>query len=249
MRQQRRRAPVTLEPVSKLKVASGSSRPSRVLKPLLLVRRLLASAIAGGFASLLLHANASSPAPDLFDEIYARGRGIESSLKTVTARFTETTMSSLLSRPLVAQGTLAVERPSKIVLRYSDPEPRTVLIDRNTLTLAWPSRAIRQQTDIGAAQRRIEKYFLDKSPDELRRNFSVTAVEADDRGGTWRVTMVPKRKQIQQGLTRLELWIDRTSTLLAAMRMTFPNADTKLMVFENVVVNGPIDPKVFSLEK
>ena len=58
--------------------------------------------------------------------------------------------------------------------------------------------------------------------------------------------MVPGRKQIQQGLTRLELWIDRTSLLLTAMRMTFPNADTKLMVFENVVVNGPVDPKVFA---
>lgn len=203
--------------------------------------------IAGGFASLLLHAGGPPPARDLFDEIYARGRGIETSLKTVTARFTETTTSSLLSRPLVAQGTLAVERPSKIVLRYSDPEPRTVLIDQNRMTLVWPSHAVRQQTDIAAAQRRIEKYFLDKTPGELRRNFSITAVESDDRAGTWRVTMVPSRKQIRQGLTRLELWIDRTSMLLAAMRMTFPNADTKLMVFENVVVNGPVDPKVFSV--
>jgi outer membrane lipoprotein-sorting protein len=202
--------------------------------------------IAGGFASVLLHAAAQGAPRDLFDEIYARGRGIETSLKTVSARFTETTTSSLLSRPLVAHGALAVERPSKIVLRYSDPESRTVLIDRNTLTLVWPSHAVRQQTDIGAAQGRIEKYFLDKTPGELRRNFSITATEADDRAGTWRVTMVPTRKQIQQGLTRLELWIDRTSMLLAAMRMTFPNADTKLMVFENVVVNGPIDPKVFS---
>jgi outer membrane lipoprotein-sorting protein len=226
MRQQRRRAPVTLA-----------------------VRRLLMCLIAAGFASLLLHASAPPPARDLFDEIYARGRGIESSLETVTARFTETTTSSLLSRPLVAQGTLAVVRPSKIVLRYSDPEPRTVLIDQNRLTLVWPTRAVRQQTDIGAAQRRIEKYFLDKTPDELRRNFSIAATEADDRAGTWRVTMVPTRKQIQQGLTRLELWIDRTSMLLAAMRMTFPNADTKLMVFENVVVNGRVDPKVFSVEK
>jgi outer membrane lipoprotein-sorting protein len=204
--------------------------------------------MAAGVASVLLHAApAGQPARDLFDEIYARGRGIESSLRTVTARFTETTTSSLLSRPLVSQGTLAVERPSKIVLRYSEPEQRTVLIDRNTLTLVWPSRAIRQQSDIGAAQRRIEKYFLDKSPGELRRNFSITAVEADDRAGTWRVTMVPKRKQIQQGLMRLELWIDRTSTLLAAMQMTFPNADTKLMVFEDVVVNGPVDQRMFSV--
>jgi outer membrane lipoprotein-sorting protein len=203
--------------------------------------RLLMAALIAGASGLALHA-----APDLFDEIYARGRGIEASLKTVTARFTETTTSSLLSRPLVARGTLAVERPSKIVLRYTDPETRTVLIDRNRLTLDWPSRAIRQQTEIGAAQRRVEKYFLDKSPAELRRHFAITAIDAEDRAGTWRVTMVPGRKQIQQGLTRLELWIDRTSMLLAAMRMTFPNADTKLMVFENVVVNGPIDPKVFS---
>ena len=221
---------MTREPVSRLPV----------------VRRLLACSIAGGFASLLLHASPSQPARDLFDEIYARGRGIETSLKTVTARFTESTTSSLLSRPLVTRGTLAVERPSKIVLRYTEPEPRTILIDRNTLTLDWPSHAVRQQSDIAAAQGRIEKYFLDKTPDELRRNFTITAVEADDRAGTWRVTMVPTRKQIQQGLTRLELWIDRTSTLLSAMRMTFPNADTKLMVFENVVVNGPIDPKIFS---
>jgi outer membrane lipoprotein-sorting protein len=246
MRQQRRCAAVTRGPVSKPKVASGFSRTWRVLK-LLAIRRLLICSIAVGFASLLVRASPFPSAPDLFDEIYARGRGIEASLKTVTARFTETTTSSLLSRPLVAQGTLAVERPSKIVLRYSDPEQRTVLIDRNRLTLVWPSRSIRQQTDIGAAQRRIEKYFLDKSPAELRRNFSITAVEADDRAGTWRVTMVPKRKQIQQGLTRLELWIDRTSTLLTAMRMTFPNADTKLMEFENVVVNGPVDPKAFSV--
>ena len=176
-------------------------------------------AIIGAFAGLLLHA-AAPPSRDLFDEIYVRGRGIERSLKTVTAGFTETTTSSLLSRPLVARGTLAVERPSKIVLRYTEPEPRTVLIDQNRLTLVWPSHAVHQETDIAAAQRRIEKYFLDKSPDELRRNFTITATESAERAGTWRVTMVPTRKQIQQGLTQLDLWIDRTSLLLAAMQST-----------------------------
>jgi outer membrane lipoprotein-sorting protein len=217
-------------------------------RPPLLVRRLL---ITAAFASLLLHAAAPAApqARDLFDEIYASGHGIHASLTTVTARFTETTTSSLLSRALVAQGTLAVERPSKIVLRYSDPEPRTVLIDQNRLTLVWPSHAVRQQTDIAAALRRVERYFVDSSPEELRRHFKITAAEADDRAGTWRVTMVPTRKQVQQGLARLDLWIDRTSMLLAAMRMTFPNADTKLMVFESVVVNGPVDPRLFLIEK
>ena len=214
-----------------------------------LAAQSLACAIAVGFASLLLRAAAPDAprAPDLFDQIYARGRPIQASLRTVTATFTETTTSSLLSRPLVARGTLAVERPSRIVLRYATPEARTLLIDQNKMTLVWPSRAVRQQTDVTAALQRVEKYFLDKSPDELRRNFDITATEANDRPGAWQVTMVSRRKQIQQGITRLDLWIDRTSLLLAAMRMTFPSADTKLMSFENVVVNGPVDPALFSV--
>jgi outer membrane lipoprotein-sorting protein len=59
--------------------------------------------------------------------------------------------------------------------------------------------------------------------------------------------MVPRRKQIQQGVIKIDLWIDRTSLLLTAMRMTFPNEDTKTMAFENVVVNGPIDRSLFSV--
>jgi outer membrane lipoprotein-sorting protein len=211
--------------------------------------RFLMGMLAVGLASVLLHAVApgAPPAPDLFDQIYTRGRGIQTSLKTVTATFTETTTSALLSRPLVARGTLAVERPSRIVLRYSSPEARILLIDQGKMTMVWPSRTVRQQTDVAAALRHVNTYFLDKSPDELRRSFDITAIEADDRPGTWRVTMVPRRKQIQQGIIKLELWIDRTSLLLAAMRMTFPNGDTKLMAFENVIVNGPVDRTLFSV--
>ncbi len=215
------------------------------------VTRFVSSTIIATLAAVLSYsgrAGASAAPGDLFDDIYARGRGIETSLKTVTARFTETTTSSLLTRPLVARGTLAVQRPSQIVLHYDEPEVRTMLIDHDRLTLAWPSRGLPQQTDIGAAQRRIDKYFVDKTPDELRRNFTIRATEASDRPGTWRITMVPRRKQIQEGLSQLDLWVARTSLLLSAMRMTFPNADTKLMVFDDVVVNGPVDPKLFSID-
>ena len=104
-------------------------------------------------------------------------------MKTLTAPFIETTTSSLLTRPLVARGTLAVERPSRVVLRYTEPDERVVLIDGDTMTMSWPSRNVRQSTDIGAAQKRIQKYFVDSSPDELRGHFTIAAREADDRPG------------------------------------------------------------------
>jgi outer membrane lipoprotein-sorting protein len=205
-----------------------------------------------GAAVLLLAAVAvartsAAPPRDLFDDIYARSRGIEASLKTVTARFTETTTSTLLSKPLVSHGTLAVVRPDRIVLRYTDPEPHVVLIDGTQLTLTWPSREVTERSDIGAARKRIDKYFVDKSPDQLRRVFRISTAVAGDPANTWQITMVPTRSQIREGLSGLHLWIDRTSLLLAAMRLDFPNGDRKLMAFTDVQVNVPVDPAAFSI--
>jgi outer membrane lipoprotein-sorting protein len=183
---------------------------------------------------------------DLFDEIYARGRPVEASLKTLTAAFVEESTSSLLARPLVARGTLAVVRPHRIVLHYVDPEPRTVLIEGDTMRMVWPARAIDQRLPIGPTQRRIRQYFSDKSPAQLRSHFDVTAVDAPDRPGAWRVTMVPRRKQIREGLSALTLWIDRETVMVSSLSMTFPNGDTKTMSFDQVRVNPAIDDSVFT---
>jgi len=186
---------------------------------------------------------------DAFDELYQRGQRANAAMTTLTARFTETTTSSLLTRPLVAHGRLAVERPSRVVLRYTDPEARVVLIDGNRMTLTWPSRKLRQETDIGSAQGRVQKYFVNGTAADLRRQFDIDGHDASDRPNTHYVTMVPKRKQIREGLARLDVWVDNSSLLMDAMKMTFANGDTKMMTFEDVVKNAAIEPGTFSAER
>ena len=204
------------------------------------------AAIVGGAAAAWSAQKAV--AEDSFEALYRRGSQINTSLKTLTGRFTESTTSSLLTRPLIARGTVAVERPSRVVLHYEEPEARVVLIDGDRLTISWPGRQIKQVTNIASTQRRVQKYFVDSTPAELRSTFEIDSRKADDRPGTYRLTMVPKRKQIREGLTRLELWLDQSSLLLSAMRMTFPNGDTKLMVLTDLVVNAPLDSAVFKLD-
>jgi outer membrane lipoprotein-sorting protein len=193
-------------------------------------------------------ARAASAGADLFDELFKQGQAKNGAMKTLTASFVETTTSTLLTRPLVSSGTLAVVRPSRIALRYAQPDDRIVLIDGDTMTMSWPSRHVRESKDIGASQSRIQKYFVDSSPDELRSHFAIAAREAVDRPGTYLITMVPKRKQILEGLSRLDLWVDRTTQLLVAMKMSFPNGDSKLMTFTDVKPNASIDPSVFSVD-
>ncbi|HTI39304.1 MAG TPA: outer membrane lipoprotein carrier protein LolA [Vicinamibacterales bacterium] len=189
----------------------------------------------------------AAASPDLFDDIYARSHAIQASLKTVTARFTETTTTKMLVAPLVSHGDLAVVRPDRIVLRYTDPEAHVVLIDGAQMTLSWPSRGIVQKSDIGAARKRIDKYFVGKAPDDLRQAFRIAAALSSDPPNTWQVTMDPTRSQIKQGLAGLRLWIDRTSLLLTAMQMDFPDGDRKLMTFDDVRMNTPVDEGIFLL--
>lgn len=179
--------------------------------------------------------------PDLFDEIFRKSEPVRASLETLTARITETTTSSLLTRPLVERGAVVLIRPSRVRLTYESPDERIITIDDNRLTVDWPSRELHETKDIGAAQRRIQRYFVDATPDELRSHFRIAASMATDRAGTYLVTMLPKRKQILQGMTKLELWVDQTSFLPRGMRLTFPSGDTKLMTFDDVKLNPPVD--------
>jgi outer membrane lipoprotein-sorting protein len=189
------------------------------------------------------------PLDHSFESIYKRSLELNSTLKTLTARFTETTTSTMLTRPLVATGTLAVERPSRVVLHYQEPELRDVLIDGDRLTLSWPARQIREVTNIATVNRRIQRYFVDSGSEQLHDSFTITTRTNDTRPHILGLTMVPKRKQIREGLASLDLWIDDRSLVLTAMKMTFPNGDTKLMTLDDVVANAPIEPSVFALAK
>jgi len=201
-------------------------------------------------AACSLAQSAASAPPDSFDELYAKGKQMNDGLKTLTARFIETTTSTLLTKPLVARGRVAVERPSRVVLRYSEPDARTILIDGNRMTVVWPSRNLYQVTDISTTQGRIQRYFVNGTAADLRHEFQIDdRPPGGERPNAYYLSMAPKRKQIRESLARLDLWIDRVSLLLAEMTMTFANGDTKTMTFDEVVKNAPLEPGTFSLER
>lgn len=205
---------------------------------------VLAALLAGAFA----HVDVATQAPrDLFDEIYERGKVVDASWTTLTASFVETSTSSLLATPLIAKGTLAVARPDRVRMDYVEPDSRTVVINGNVLTLTWSARGISTESDISATQRRIQRYFVSKTPQELRRHFAISARVAPERPDTWYLVLVPTEKRIQEGVTAIELWVDRRSLLLAAMAMTFRNGDRKLLEFSDLRINPQLAPTIFSL--
>ena len=226
------------------KVRGTCKEPYRTFAPLYLPVVIVLIVTAISLSAQQPASTRSSSAPQSFDQLYEQGQLRNSAMKTLTARFTETTTSSLLMHPLVARGTLAVERPSHIVLRYTEPDTRVIVIDEKTLTTSWPSK---QVLDIATTMGRVQKQFVNGSAASLRREFDIDDQHSSEVPGTYHVSMVPKRKQIREALTKLDLWVDRQSLLLKSMRMTFASGETKTMTFEDVVPNASLPPGVFSL--
>ena len=157
----------------------------------------------------------------------AAAQQVNADLKTLTAHFTETTTSSLLTRPLVSRGTLAVERPSRVVLRYDEPEARVVLIDGDTMTMSWPAE--RQAGRPTSAPRRAGS-----------RNISSTARRPSCAAAS---RSTSRRRRSSRHLSRddgAEAEADSGRAVAArsvgrpvvaccwsAMQMTFPNGDTE----------------------
>jgi outer membrane lipoprotein-sorting protein len=210
-------------------------------------RRVIGRAVAACTAalSLLAPAGATAAGPDLFDEVYARAQAQESKLRTMHARFTETTESTLLRNPVVARGTLVAEWPTRIRLEYDTPERRIVVVDDRRLVMVTPGRHERFDRDITSAQARVRKYFVDKTPAELRRQFAITATGGARPSDAYRIVMVPKRKQIRQGLSELRLWIDARTLILRRMQMIFPDGDSRTFTLEDVRTNEPIAAGTF----
>ena len=177
-------------------------------------------------ALLLLLTGAARPPADLFDDIYTRGQRQNGTVTGVRARFVETSTSTLLREPVVTRGTLVAEMPSRLRLDYTDPAGRVVIVDERQLTLISPG-ADKVVRDITSAQRRAQKYFLNKTPDELRKHFTVRAFRDPQVPGTYQVEMIPTRKQIAQGLRELRIWVDDETLFLSRLHMVFATGDTK----------------------
>jgi outer membrane lipoprotein-sorting protein len=200
--------------------------------------------VAAVMAALALAGQAA--APDLFADLFKRSPIAQRTLHSLRANFIETTTSSLLAAPIVARGTLVAAPPGRLVMTYTSPEPKTLIVNLEKLVITWPQRNQREEMNIARTQERVKKYFADANPDQLRKNFEVRVTPSSELGGTYLVDMTPTRKQIRQGLQQLQVWVSRDQVQPRQLKMIFPGGDSKTIRIDDLEPNVPITDAMFA---
>lgn len=191
-------------------------------------------------------ADAGQTRAPTFEALYALTQERQKDITNLSGRFVETTVSSLLVDPIVARGSVIAVKSGRVVMSYESPEPRTVIVDGNRLFVYWPERDQLESLNIAETQQRVRKYFTSASPADLKGFFDITVSVDPNMTGAYRIDMKPRRDQIKQALERLQIWVDRETTLMTSMRMVFPGGDSKEIRFEDMRVNVPVDESLFT---
>lgn len=200
---------------------------------------------AAACAWLALAAWTAAQTDDRFTEIYNRSLLKQKSVRSIRARFTETTTSTLLTAPIIARGTVVAAPPARVLMTYADPEKKVLTLDGKSMVIKWPDRNERQAMDVTDLQKRIDRYFTNAGIKELRSMFDIVAKLETPQSLADVIDMKPTRKQISQGLSRLELWIDREKDVLTRMRLSFPGGDQKDVKLDAIEFNVPITDAMF----
>ena len=121
-------------------------------------------------------------------------------------------------------------------------------MDGNRLVIIRAGQAESERIDITEIMKRVNQYFVNATPDQLRKSFTVRAFIDPEVPGSYQVDLVPKRKQIRQGLERLQIWVTREPLLLSQIKITFAGGDTDTVRIEDAELNVPLPPHAFDVD-
>ena len=197
------------------------------------------SAVAFKLASVAVAilAVASAPAARAQNEEPTLDALLESfsSMRGLSARFTERKQIALLAAPLESEGEIHFAPPDKLVRRVTAPSASVVLLDGRQLTMASNGREER----IDLSTQPVVASFVDSFRHVLRGDRAALerayriSFERDEQA--WRMVLRPKGQALRRFMTSLEL--RGTGPAIQSMRMVERSGDVTVTEFRDVRPN------------
>lgn len=214
---------------------------------ILLFLLLIAFRAVGGSA-------AESPSiPAQPDSIIQEISAASSRIQSLQCTFIQTKHIAMLNDKLVSRGKIIYQQPDKLLWQYTIPYSYTFIINRQQVIIRNG-----QRTDVIDANRnRVFKEIARMMMNSLRgqcltdnKSFQVTVSSGRTQGTglEYIATLVPKRKELKQLWDRLVLHFDVVNQVVSTVEMYEKNGDHTIIQMQDVVVNKPVDAKIFNVE-
>ncbi len=212
-------------------------------------------------ASIRFTVLAAALLPSVYAEsleaILARMDHAAKEFKSVSATLKQTEYTAVihdLSQPELGQ--LRIKRGKKglnAIVEFTDPEPRTIVINGHEVQVYRPKAKIVEVYDIAKHASTVDQFLLlafGTSGADLRKNYDVKSGGAETIDGTptTRIELTPKTEEVKKLVTRIELWIPEGQSNAIREKVTEPTDNYYIVTYSNVKPNANLPDSAFDFK-
>lgn len=176
-------------------------------------------------------------------KIIESGAGIES----IRCDFVQTKRSAMLENELVSRGKMWFSKPQLLRWEYTSPYSNLFIMNGDKALLKNEKGSTLTDVKKNRMVKGISSMVLGCISGDWLKDSRTFGVEVVEKDGEWVVMLTPKRGELKQMWTSLELRFDPVTGTSKGIKMNESSGDCTVIEFRNVEMNGTVPPEIFSL--
>jgi hypothetical protein len=195
------------------------------------------------------------PSAETVQAVLARMDREAASFRQLTASLRNITYTAILDDTSGENGAIWLKRSGATIEMRGEifgDDARSFGFRENEGQVFYPKMKTVQIYDLGKARGLVDQFLLlgfGSSGKELQKNYTVTVAGEDVVGGqkTTRLELIPKSKQMQEQITRVELWIPLDAGHPVQQKFVKPANNYSLIVYSDIKLNPGLPDSLFRL--
>jgi outer membrane lipoprotein-sorting protein len=212
----------------------------------------LAAALGGAAAApagkdAVPAAGAADPA---LQETLAGFDRLQSTIRTLSAEFVETTTSPLLKEPIRAKGRFYLTKPSSVLWEYAEPEVMRFAIANDEYVGYFPQRKRAEKSDVHRWSERIFRIFgLGQTSAELGNFYNIRSGNpGPEDAGTKLLVLEPKKRRVRKHIEQVRFWVNATTYIPVKIELGGKDGYVRVIQFRDVQVNPDLAAGLYNIE-
>lgn len=171
-----------------------------------------------------------------------------SEVGTLQCDIQQTKHMRMMKRGMVSHGTMVYSRPDCLRWQYTSPYSYTFLLNGGKVTLCKGEKKDVVDVAQNKMMREITQVMIGTMTGSALMDEKAFDAKVREEGGCWKVTLLPKKKDIRQMYTTIVLTYNPKTAQTERVEMTEKSGDRTVIELKNIIKDKPVDAKVFDAD-
>ena len=170
-----------------------------------------------------------------------------SGMKSMSCSFVQTKYLSLLSDKMVSEGKMYYEQPNRLRWEYMSPYNYLFVFNGTKVYVGNTSKKDVIDTNTNKIFKEIARIMMNTVTGKALSSKTDFTISVSSTQSSWEVSLHPKKKELKQMFTKIELIFDRSKTMISEINIFEKNNDRTNIKLSSISTNVSIKESLFAI--